>query len=454
MSIQDFSGTHFLVIGAGISGRSASLALVKHGGSVILNDMKAIDTTVAPWPELAAAGVQLLFGKQDTALLQGVDVVVPSPVISPEIPIMKEAIRLGLPIWSEVEVASRVTDADILGVTGTNGKTTTTTLLGEIMNATGRHTVVGGNIGYGLALQAEDLPAGDVVVAELSSFQLEFTNTMKAKAATILNITPDHLDRHHTMEAYAAAKERIFRNQDKNDFAVLNYDDERVRAMADDMTGIVVYFSTHGEVPVGAFYNDGELVLRMDGVDTVICHESDMHLFGKHNIQNCLAASLMAYVAGASLDVIRATLKSFKGVEHRLEKVRTIHGVTYYNDSKGTNVDASIKALEAFKGHVILIAGGYDKKTTLDEFMALAKEKVDTLILLGDAADRFEEAAKKAGLTDIRKVGYSMERAIFLARSIAKEPQVVVLSPACSSFDMYDNYEQRGRVFKGIVNAI
>lgn len=454
MSIQDFSGTHFLVIGAGISGRSASLALVKHGGSVILNDMKAIDTTVAPWPELAAAGVQLLFGKQDTALLQGVDVVVPSPVISPEIPIMKEAIRLGLPIWSEVEVASRVTDADILGVTGTNGKTTTTTLLGEIMNATGRHTVVGGNIGYGLALQAEDLPAGDVVVAELSSFQLEFTNTMKAKAATILNITPDHLDRHHTMEAYATAKERIFRNQDKSDFAVLNYDDERVRAMADDMTGIVVYFSTHGEVPVGAFYNDGELVLRMDGVDTVICHESDMHLFGKHNIQNCLAASLMAYVAGASLDVIRATLKSFKGVEHRLEKVRTIHGVTYYNDSKGTNVDASIKALEAFKGHVILIAGGYDKKTPLDEFMALAKEKVDTLILLGDAADRFEEAAKKEGLTDIRKVGYSMERAIFLARSIAKEPQVVVLSPACSSFDMYDNYEQRGRVFKGIVNAI
>lgn len=454
MSIQDFSGTHFLVIGAGISGRSASLALVKHGGSVILNDMKAIDTTVAPWPELAAAGVQLLFGKQDTALLQGVDVVVPSPVISPEIPIMKEAIRLGLPIWSEVEVATRVTDADILGVTGTNGKTTTTTLLGEIMNATGRHTVVGGNIGYGLALQAEDLPAGDVVVAELSSFQLEFTNTMKAKAATILNITPDHLDRHHTMEAYAAAKERIFRNQDKSDFAVLNYDDERVRAMADDMTGIVVYFSTHGEVPVGAFYNDGELVLRMDGVDTVICHESDMHLFGKHNIQNCLAASLMAYVAGASLDVIRATLKSFKGVEHRLEKVRTIHGVTYYNDSKGTNVDASIKALEAFKGHVILIAGGYDKKTPLDEFMALAKEKVDTLILLGDAADRFEEAAKKEGLTDIRKVGYSMERAIFLARSIAKEPQVVVLSPACSSFDMYDNYEQRGRVFKGIVNAI
>lgn len=454
MSIMDFSGTHFLVIGAGISGRSASLALVKHGGQVILNDIKQIDTTEAPWPELAKSGVQLQFGAQDTSLLQGIDVVVPSPVISPEIPIMKEAKRLHLPVWSEVEVASKVTGADILGVTGTNGKTTTTTLLGEIMKATGRHTVVGGNIGLGLSTQAEDLPKGDVVVAELSSFQLEFTSTMKAKAAVILNITPDHLDRHHTMEAYAAAKKRIFLNQDTTDFAVLNYDDERVRAMADDMTGSVVYFSTHGEVPAGAFYRNGELVLRMDGADTVICHETDLHLFGKHNIQNCLAASLMAYVDGAPLEVIRKVLKSFESVEHRLEKVRTIHGVPYFNDSKGTNVDASMKALEAFSGHMILIAGGYDKKTSLDEFMTLAAKKVDTLILVGDAAERFAEAAEKAGITDIRNVGYSMERAVFLARSIAKVPQVVVLSPACSSFDMYDNYEQRGRVFKGIVNAI
>ena len=191
------------------------------------------------------------------------------------------------------------------------------------------------------------------------------------------------------------------------------------------------------------------------GKDTVICREDELHLFGKHNIQNCLAAALMAYVAGAGLDVIRGVLKSFKGVEHRLETVRTIHGVTYYNDSKGTNVDASIKALEAFpKGHLILIAGGYDKKTPLDEFMAMAKKTVDTLILIGDAADRFEEAAKKAGIKDIRRTGYSMEGAIMLAHKIAAPPQAVLLSPACSSFDMYDNFEQRGRVFKGIVNAI
>lgn len=455
MSIMDFSGKKVLVIGAGISGRAAAMALIHHGGNVILNDMKNIDISEAPWPDMAAAGVQCMFGSQDISLLDGVDIVVPSPVISPEIPIMKEAIKRGLPVWSEVEVASRVTDATILGVTGTNGKTTTTTLLGEIMKASGRQTVVGGNIGIGLSEQADGLPKEAVVVAELSSFQLEFTQTMKVKAATILNITPDHLDRHHTMEAYAAAKERIFRNQDKTDYAVLNYDDERVKAMEADMTGNVVWFSTQGEVPTGAFYDHGQLILRMNGSDTIICDEQELHLFGKHNIQNCLAAALLAYTAGVPFDTIRMVLQQFKGVEHRLEKVRTIHGVTYYNDSKGTNTDASIKALEAFpQGHLILIAGGYDKMTPLDEFMALVAKRVDTLILIGKAADRFEEAAKKAGVADIRRAGYSMENAIMLARKIAKAPQAVLLSPACSSFDMYDNYEQRGRVFKGIVNAI
>lgn len=454
MSIMDFSGKRVLVIGAGISGRSASEALACHGASVILNDVKNVDAQGDPWNELKADGVQLVFGHQEAALLDNIDIVVPSPVVSPENPIMKEAAARKLPIWSEVEVACRVTDADILAITGTNGKTTTTTLLGEIMKAAGRETVIGGNIGYGLSLQAEDLPKEDVVVAELSSFQLEFTRTLKAKAAVILNITPDHLDRHHTMEAYVAAKKRIFLNQDKSDFALLNYDDALVRPMEPDMTGTVLWFSTEGEVPVGAFAKDGNLVLRMDGKDTLICKETELKLFGKHNIQNCLAAALMAYVAGAPLPVIRTVLQHFKGVEHRIEPVRTLNGVTYYNDSKGTNTDASIKALAAFPGHLILIAGGYDKLTPLDEFMALAAEKVDTLILIGAATERFAAAAEKAGVKDIRKAGNSMEQAVMLARKLAKPPQNVLLSPACSSYDMYDNYEQRGRVFKGIVNAI
>ena len=245
---------------------------------------------------------------------------------------------------------------------------------------------------------------------------------MKAKAAVILNITPDHLDRHHTMEAYAAAKERIFHNQDTSDYALLNYDDARIKAMEPDMTGTVLWFSTEQEVPAGAFAKDGRLILRMDGCDTEICQENELKLFGKHNVQNCLAAALMAYVAGAPLPVIQHVLKTFKGVEHRIEPVRTINGVPYYNDSKGTNTDASIKALEAFSGHLILIAGGHDKMTPLDDFMNLAAKKVDTMILIGDAADRFEKAAEKAGVKDIRKAGYSMERAIMMARKIAAPP--------------------------------
>ena len=454
MSIMDFSGKKILVIGAGISGRAAASVLAAHGGKVTLNDMKAIDAADERWRPLRQAGVTLLFGIQDASLLDGVDILVPSPAISPEIPIMREAVRRQIPIWSEVEVAVRVTDAEILGITGTNGKTTTTTLVGEIMKACGRQTVVGGNIGVGLSEQAADLPADAVVVAELSSFQLEFTQTMKAKAAVILNLTPDHLDRHHTMEAYGAAKKRIFRNQDRTDLAVLNYDDPLVRGRAGDMTGNVVYISTQGPVPAGAFAEKGQLIFREDGIDTVICREDELKLFGKHNIQNCLAALLLAHAGGASFAVIRQVLKTFNGVEHRLEWVRTLNGVSYYNDSKGTNTDASIKALEAFPGHLILIAGGYDKMTPLDAFMSVAAVKVDVLILIGQAAERFRIAAEKAGVNDIRCVGDSMEKAIMTARKIAKKPQAVLLSPACSSFDMYDNYEQRGRIFKGIVNGL
>ena len=454
MSIMDFSGKRAVVIGGGISGRSAAMALVKHGGTVVLADTQARDVTQTPFAELRAAGVEFLFGAQDSGLLDGADIIVPSPAISPEIPLLQEAVRRRIPVWSEVEVACRVTDAAILAVTGTNGKTTTTTLLGEMVKASGQQTVVGGNIGVGLAQAVTDLPPQAVAVAELSSFQLELTSSLHAVGAVILNITPDHLDRHHTMEAYSAAKERIFSNQEATDTAVLNYDDDRVRNMQARRKGKVVFFSTQGEVPEGAFYKDHQLILRHDGTDTLICRDSDLQLFGAHNIQNCLAAVLLATAVAIPLPVIRSVLKRFRGVEHRLEKVRVLQGVPYYNDSKGTNVDASIKALEAFSGHLILIAGGHDKMTPLDAFMKLAARKVDTLILVGESADRFAAAAKKAGVRDIRNVGYNMEKAVMTARKLARPPQQVVLSPACSSFDMYDNYEQRGRVFKGIVNAI
>ena len=443
-----------LVLGAGISGRAAAGVLARHHARVILNDQKEIDTQKEPWISLQKDGVQLVFGSQENSLLDDTEIIVVSPVIPRTIPILVEAVKRGIPIWSEVEVACRLTEAVILGVTGTNGKTTTTTLLGEIMKGTGRKTVVGGNIGYGLSELAADLSENAVVVAELSSYQLENTLTLKPKAACILNITPDHMERHKTMEVYTATKKRIFMNQCEGDWAVLNYDDPLVKPMADSVGGGVLYFSTKGEVPVGAFSKDGKLVLRVQGKDTLICNENELQLFGKHNIQNCLAATLLAYAAGAPLTTIQKVLKEFKGVEHRIEPVRTIDGVKYYNDSKATNTDAAIKALEAFDGHLILIAGGHDKMTPLEEFMELAAKKVDTLILIGEAADRFEEAAKKAGIKDIRRAGFNMEAAIKLAKEIAVAPQIVLFSPACSSFDMYNNFEQRGKVFKQFVNML
>ncbi len=454
MSIQEFSNKRITVLGAGISGRSAALALARHGAEVTLSDMKEHDLQEEPWTSLVKEGVICSFGHQDESLLDEADIIVPSPVISPETRLLKAASARQIPVWSEVEVAVHVTDAEFIGITGTNGKTTTTVLTGEIMKATGRQTVVGGNIGFGLSETAEDLPSSAVVVAELSSFQLELTSSLKAKSAVILNLTPDHLDRHHTMEAYGEAKKRIFLNQDKNDYAILNYDDSAVRAMAFDLSGTVLYISVHGEVPVGAFAADGNLFIRMEGKDTCLCKETDLHLFGKHNIQNCLAAALLTYCAGASIDVIRRVLTEFRGVEHRLEWVRDVNGVPYYNDSKGTNTDASEKALEAFSGHLILIAGGHDKMTDLTSFMKLAARKVDTLILVGEAADRFEAEARKAGMKDIRRVGFSMEKAVRTAYETAEKGQTVLLSPACSSYDMYHHFEERGDDFKKIVKSL
>ena len=243
MSIQDFSKKRITVLGAGISGRSAALALARHGAEVTLSDMKEHDLQEEPWTSLVKEGVICSFGHQDESLLDEADIIVPSPVISPETRLLKAASARQIPVWSEVEVAVHVTDAEFIGITGTNGKTTTTVLTGEIMKATGRQTVVGGNIGFGLSETAEDLPSSAVVVAELSSFQLELTSSLKAKSAVILNLTPDHLDRHHTMEAYGEAKKRIFLNQDKNDYAILNYDDSAVCAMAPDLSGTVLYIS-------------------------------------------------------------------------------------------------------------------------------------------------------------------------------------------------------------------
>lgn len=354
---------------------------------------------------------------------------------------------------SEIEVAYQLCPAPILAVTGTNGKTTTTTLLGEMLKSAKREVVVGGNIGLALSQEVAEVSTNGVVVAEISSFQLEGIIDFKPHIAAVLNVTPDHIDRHRSMENYIAMKERIFSNQTAADFVILNYDDPVVRDMSSRAKSNVVFFSRTQQLSEGAFVQNGKLVIRWNGESVTICPVNEMKLFGAHNVENALAACLVAFLAGVSPAVMDNVLRNFTGVEHRIEPVAIIAGVKYYNDSKATNPESSIKALEAFPGHIILIAGGRDKNTDLTEFMRLARHKVDHLILTGEAKERFAEAAKAQGIETIHSVP-SFSDAVKLANELASPPQVVLLSPACASYDMFNNYEERGQVFKDLVRQL
>ena len=445
--------THFLVLGAGVSGRSVAAVLAAEGARVTLNDAKAIDETRQEYRELAVNGVTIVSGRQDESLLSGVDAVVVSPGITIHLPLLDAARRRGITVMSEIEVAYRLCRAPMIAITGTNGKTTTTTLVGEMIKASGRPTVVGGNIGLALSQEVRGFDATGMVVAEISSFQLEGVISFRPHIAAVLNLTPDHLDRHGSMAGYQQAKERIFLHQTADDYLILNYDDPAVRAMAGRAASRILYFSLTAEPDEGAFLMDGNLCLKRQGAVEIVCPVTDLKLLGRHNVENALAACCAAMLAGVPVRVMAAVLQSFTGVEHRIEPVAVIDGVPYYNDSKATNPESSVKALEAFAGHLILIAGGRDKNTDLSEFMTLAKERVDHLILFGEAADRFGFAAAQHGVTGIHRAG-SLAEAVNLARRLARPPQAVLLSPACASYDMFNNYEERGRVFKELVHQL
>lgn len=449
----EFAGKRVLVLGAGISGISVSQVLNDQGSSVILSDIRTEEQIGKDLSSLKKSGVVLGLGRQDEALLEEVDYVVLSPGVSIYNPLVEAAKAAGKTVISEIEVAYRQCPAPIVAITGTNGKTTTTTLVGEILKAAGREVVVGGNIGQALSHEVKEISGQGIVVAEISSFQLEAIVNFHPHVAAILNVTPDHIDRHRTLENYQATKERIFENQTDEDFIVLNYDDPVVRRMAPRADSQVVYFSRKEKLNEGAFVEDGKLVIKWKNQSVSICEISQMKIFGAHNVENALAACACAFFAGASVKDMAEVLTTFSGVEHRIEPVATISGVAYYNDSKATNPESSIKALEAFAGNVILIAGGHDKNTDLTEFMRLIKEKTDHLILLGEAKERFGEAAKDHGVASIHMV-QTFEEGVKLAHSLAKPPQIVLLSPACSSYDMFNNYEERGRVFKALVRQL
>ena len=448
---MDFINEKVCVLGAGRSGIAAARVLQRLGAKVTLWDGKS--DVPQDVQDLRREDITLALGEIDEKLLEGMKLVITSPGIAQEHPLLQAAVKREIPVWSEVELAYRLCKAPMVAITGTNGKTTTTTLLGELAKASFARVAVGGNIGEPLSLQIETLTENDLAVAEISSFQLEWVNEFAPHVAVILNITPDHMDRHKTLEGYTAMKKRIFARQQKADYILLNHDDPSVRELAKDGAGRTVFFSRLEKLAEGICVEEGQVVINWQGERHIVFDLVRLKLRGEHNVENVLAACGAAFFAGVEVSKMAAVLAAFNAVEHRIEWVREIDGVAYYNDSKATNPESTIKALEAFTEKLVVIAGGYDKHTDLAPMMQLLEKSGAELLLLGEAAQRFAEAAKKAGVKNIHLVS-DMREAVTLTKEIALPGQVVLLSPACASYDMYSGYEERGRHYKSLVNAL
>lgn len=455
----DFSGKKVLVIGAGISGFAAAKLAKERGAEVILSDAKAESDLKYDFSPLRAAGVGLVFGPQEESLLTGVDMLILSPAVPVRVPIVQAAYARNIRVLTEVEMAYELARSPIAAVTGTNGKTTTVTLLGLLLEAHyGKAKAgVGGNIGIPLSEEVLRVGADGAIAAEISSYQMEATADFHPHVAVVLNVTPDHVVRHGTLEVYQQMKEKLFAQLAAGDVLVLNYDDEKVRSMAAraPLAADICYFSREKYLDRGVCLAGDLLVLRWGGHLYPLCRARELGIKGGHNVENAMAAIAGAFFMGVTPEEMVPVLTSFKGVEHRIEPVRELDGVAYFNDSKATNTDSAIKAVATFE-HILLIAGGDDKLTDLTEFMQLVRERCDELILVGAAAERFREEALKNGYPGehIHMAGYSMEAAVEKAHALAHAPQTVLLSPACASFDMYTGFEERGRDFKRLVNAL
>ncbi|MGL4606838.1 MAG: UDP-N-acetylmuramoyl-L-alanine--D-glutamate ligase [Eubacteriaceae bacterium] len=446
---------NILVIGAARSGIAVCELLLKEGKKTVLTDTGNESEIIQQFPQLEKMKLNPLFSsifgiQVQTEILKDVERIIISPGVPLTIPIVKEAYSQGITVIGEVELAYELTETPFTAITGTNGKTTTTTLLGEIFKASGRKTYVVGNIGDPITNYVGETKADAVFVTEISSFQLETIREFRPRIAGILNITPDHLDRHLTMENYIEAKGRVFENQKPEDLLVINGDDPIVVELAKKAVSKKAAFSYKNKVDFGAWCLEGKIYLKNEMDTCYVCDESDLGIIGPHNTMNALAALLMAYHGGVSLEVIVGVLKTFKGVEHRLEHVGVFHGVTYINDSKGTNTSATMTAINAINEPIVLIAGGYDKKEDYSDLMDIVRKKVKTLILLGATADDLLHAAESKGVKNIIKVE-DYEAAVALAKKEAATGETVLLSPACASWDMYPNYEIRGKVFKELV---
>jgi UDP-N-acetylmuramoylalanine--D-glutamate ligase len=447
---MELNGKRALVVGLGKSGVASALFMKAHGARVTVSDTKSGDELRNEIPVLLDHGITVETGGHGDRTFRGQDLIVVSPGVPVDAPPLVQARSLGETVIGEIELAAQFLPGPIIAITGSNGKTTTTTLTGEIMTAAGLPTLVGGNIGTPAISLAERAKPETVVVLEISSFQLETIQTFRPKIAVVLNVTPDHLDRHRTFEIYTDAKARIFENQQGRDFAVLNADDPTCVAMGARTRAQVFWFSRQQEVQQGAWVRDGNIVFRDSQGQREILQISEIPLKGAHNLENVLAAVCTGVLMGCSPEKVREAVQDFKAVEHRLEFVATIGGVDYYNDSKATNVDATIKALESFPANIHLILGGKDKGSDYTVLNDLIRQRVKGLYTIGAAAAKIESHLKGAEIVHAE----TLENAIRKAHATAQPGDVVLLAPACASFDQFKNYEHRGKMFKEIVAAL
>lgn len=450
---MDFTDKRVLVVGTGVSGVAAIRLLAAKGAKPVVlegNEKADREQIRAKIPE--SITYDLIIGNLPEEVMDTLDLAVLSPGVPTDLPFVIKLQDKKIPVWGEIELAYVCGKGRLAAITGTNGKTTTTALTGAIMREYYDSVFVVGNIGLPYTEYALEMKDSSVTVAEVSSFQLETIHSFRPEVSAILNITPDHLNRHHTMQCYIDTKARIAENQTKDQICVLNYEDSELKKLADKIPADIFWFSSARPLERGIWL-DGEDIIYKDTEEIKICTIHDMQLLGVHNYENVMAAVAITMHMGVPVECIRKAIAEFKAVEHRIEFVREVHGVRYYNDSKGTNPDAAIKAVQAMVTPTVVIGGGYDKQSSYEEWIDSFGDTVKCLVLLGATADKIEATARKAGFTNIIRVA-SLEEAVKVSAAQVQSGEAVLLSPACASWDMFKSYEQRGTLFKEYVNQL
>ena len=450
----NYQGKRVLVIGMARSGVQAAHLLIRHGALPVLNDIKRRDAFGTALDSLNDQPVEWRLGEDPVKLLDEADALIISPGVPIDSPAVLEAQKRGIYMAGELELAAQFAEGTLIGITGTNGKTTTVTLLDTMFKEAGMSSWLSGNIGTPFSLVAQSARPGDMLVTEVSSFQLESIDTFHPRAAAVLNVTEDHLIRHYTMECYIAMKRRIFENQKAGDLAVLNRDDPICVSMAEGLKARIAWFSRKGEVEQGAFVRDGQLTVRLDGNEWALLPVEEIGIPGPHNLENAMAAAVIAMDLNVPPEAAARTLRAFKGVEHRIEFVRELDGVRYINDSKGTNPDSTVKAVDTMNRPTVLILGGYDKHVSFEPLARHIAEspQIAELVIIGATKEQLRRELAAAGTVTPHEAE-TFEDAVTLCRQLAKPGWNVLLSPACASFDMFTCFEERGERFKAIVNG-